>query len=463
MSDVASGRVPPSDLDAEGAVLSAVLLDAEALDRVRPLLHPLSLYSDANRRVYEAAIALADKGRPVDIVSVAGYLRDNGQLEQVGGSPYLAQLSDATPAVAHVEEHARRVATKGLQRKLIGTCQNYATEGYGDVGDIQGWAQDVARGVADVATQGEVDDPAEFLSEIMPGALKAIGERARTGGGLAGVDTGLRELNDRTGGLVRGKVHTIGARPGMGKSTLLLQIARNVAAKGRGAVFASLEMSKEELALKLLAGEARVDHDRIRTGKTHRAEWPALTAAAAALAKLPLTLRYCPGATIPLLRSTVRQERNRLRARGAELVLVVVDYLQIMNGRRERGQSREEEVAGLMRGLLQVAAEFDVALVVASQLNRSLESRSNKSRRPQLSDLRESGAIEQDSYSVTLLYRDEKYNEATTRRGVLEANVAKARGGNEGRANLRFTGEYSRVDDLAEDYELPEDELDSLG
>jgi replicative DNA helicase len=228
-------------------------------------------------------------------------------------------------------------------------------------------------------------------------------------------------------------------------------------------VFASLEMSKEELALKLLAGEAHVDHDRIRTGRTHRAEWPALTAAGAALAKLPLSLRYCPGATIPLLRSTVRQERSRLRARGVELVLVVVDYLQIMNGQRERGQSREEEIAGLMRGLLKVAAEFDVALVVASQLNRSLENRSNKSKRPQLSDLRESGAIEQDSYSVTLLYRDEKYNEHTTCRGVLEANVAKARGGNEGRANLRFTGEYSRVDDLAEDYELPDDELDSLG
>jgi replicative DNA helicase len=443
-------------LDAEGVVLSAVLLDAEALDRVRPLLSSTAFFADANRRVYEAATELADSGRPIDVVAVAGLLRDRGQLQNIGGSPYLAQLADATPSVAHVEEHARRVAEKGLQRQLIASCARFAAEGYGDVGDVATWAQDAAQAVADLASQGETEEPAQLLAELMPAELKALGERARAGTGLAGVDTGLNALNTRTGGLMRGKVHTIGARPGMGKSTLLLQIASNVAAKGQGAVFASLEMTKGELATKLLAADARIDSSRLASGKLERSEWPALSAGAGRLAKLPLSLRYCPGATIPLLRSTVRTERNRLRARGIELGLVAVDYLQIMGGLRERGQTRAEFIGGLMRGLLQLAAEFNVPVLIASQLNRGLESRTNKNRRPSLADLRESGDIEQDSYSVTLLFRPDYYDRATRHRGIMEADVAKTRGGPVGRSLLRFTPEYSRVDDLADeprDYE----------
>lgn len=456
------GRVPPSDLDAEAAVLSAVLLEQGALDSVRQLVTPNAFYADANRRIYEAMIALADGGRPIDVVGVAGMLRDANRLQLVGGTPYLAQLSDATPAVAHVEDHARRVAAKSLQRQLIATCQRFAVDGYGDVGDITEWVQSAAQAVADLASQGETHEPAELMSELLPGVCAALGERARKGSGLAGVDTGLRALNERTGGLMRGKVHTIGARPGMGKSTLALQIARNVAAKGLGAVFASLEMTKEELALKLLAGDARIDHSRLLAGKVERAEWPALTTARGYLQGLPLSLRYCPDATLPLLRSTVRQERSRFRARGIDLGLVVVDYLQLMDGNRQRGQSREEEVAGLMRGLVRLAAEFHVPVLVACQLSRALESRANKSKRPQLSDFRESGSIEQDSYTCTMLYRDEYYDRDSPHRGVLEADVQKTRGKPPGRAFLRFTPEYSRIDDLANDYEIPEGELDDL-
>jgi replicative DNA helicase len=458
----AEGRVPPSDLDAEAAVLSAILLDPEAFDRVQELLRSEHFYADANRRIYEAVVDLNSNGRPVDIVSVAGYLRDKGRLQQIGGSPYLAQLSDATPAVAHVEAHAKVIREKWRVRQLIGTCQRFAAEAYGDYGEADTFLQNSAQAVSEVVDAGEGSDPAELLSDVLPGTLKALGERARSGTGLSGVDTGLRALNARTGGLARGKVHVIGARPGMGKSTLLLQIARNVAARGLGAIFASCEMTKDELALKLLSADARVDHHRVRSGRIERSEWPALAQAHGQLVKLPLCLRYCPGLTIPLLRATVRQQHNRLRARGVALGLVAVDYLQIMNGQRERGQSREEVVAGLMRGLLQVASEFDVPILVACQLNRSLESRSNKSKRPQLSDLRESGGIEQDAYTVTLLYRDDYYNRDSGQRGVLEANVAKTRGCPTGRAPLRISLEYSRVDDLAEDYELPDDELDSL-
>lgn len=458
----AGGSVPPSDLDAEAAVLSAILLDPDSFDRVQEILQPMHFYADANRRIYESVVELTGSGRPVDIVSVAGYLRDKGRLQQVGGSPYLAQLSDATPAVAHVEQHAQRIAEKALQRELIATCQRYATEGYGDVGCVSTWVQNAAQAVADLASGSDTDEPAELLAELMPEELKGMAARAASGRELAGLDTGLRALNERTGGLAEGKVHVIGARPGMGKSTLALQIARNVAAKGHGAVFLSCEMTKSELALKLLAGESMVDYRRLRAGKHDRREWAPMTEAAQRLAKLPLSLKYCPGATIPLLRSTVRQEKNRLRARGTALGLVVVDYLQILNGQRERGQSREQEVAELMRRLLSLASEFGVPVLVASQLNRSLESRSNKSKRPSLADLRESGSIEQDAYTVTLLYRDDYYDPQSRRRGILEAEVAKTRDGAVGRALLRFRPEFSRVDDLAADYEVPEDDLDSL-
>jgi replicative DNA helicase len=461
-SSDASGRVPPSDLDAEAAVLSAILLAPAVLEEVRPILSPAAWYADANRRLYEAAIALADSGRTVDVVSVAGYLRDKGRLQQVGGTPYLAQLSDATPAVAHVEAHARRVAEKGLQRQLIASCTRFATEGYSDVGEVQTWAQNVAQAFTDLAVRGETEEPAETLSELLPGVLKSLAERSRAGTGLAGVDTGLRELNRRTGGLMRGKVHIIGARPAMGKSTVALQIAHNVAARGLGAVFASLEMTKEELALKLLASDARVDSSRLLAGKIERTEWPALLQGRAQLQQLPLSLRYCPNAPLPSIRSTVRQEQRRFSARGVQLGLVVVDYLGLIEAPRERGQSREEVVSGVMRGLVGLAAEFNVPVLVACQLNRGVESRANKSKRPALSDLRESGSIEQDAYTVTLLYREEYYDRQTRHRGVLEANVAKARGYPGGRALLRFTPEHSRVDDLAEDYDFPEDELDGF-
>jgi replicative DNA helicase len=317
------GRVPPSDLDAEATVLCAVMLEPEWLERARQIITPAQFYADANRRIFAAAVDLADSGQRVDVVAIAGLLRDRDQLQQVGGTPYLARLSDATPAVAHVEQHAQRIAEKALQRQLVATCQRYASEGYGDVGDVSTWVQNAAQAVADLASSSDTDEPAELLAELMPSELKAMPARAASGRGLAGLDTGLRALNERTGGLTEGKVHVIGARPGMGKSTLALQIARNVAAKGLGAVFASLEMTKSELALKLLAGDAMVDYRRLRAGKLERNEWAPFTEAGHRLAKLPLSLKYCPGATIPLLRSTVRQEQNRLRARGVALGLVV--------------------------------------------------------------------------------------------------------------------------------------------
>lgn len=461
-----AGRVPPSDLDSEAAVLSACLLDAhECLDDLRQVLQPVHFYADANRRVYEAVLELDAEGRPVDVVMVAGRLRDWGKLDSIGGSPYLAQLSDATPAVAHAIDHAKVIIEKARQRAVIAACQRFAAEGYDDVGDSQAWALNVAQALSDLAASGHEDDPAELMSELVPREMKAISERAARQVEISGIETKLTVFDKQTGGLTEGKLHVLGGRPGMGKTSFALQLAVNVAEQGLGVVFVSAEMDKLELVRKALALEGRVDHSKVKSGLMQRPEWVDLGNGAARLRKLPLSLRWAAGATIGLVRGTVRKEQRRLRDIGVErLGLVVVDYMQLLDGERRQGETREEEVARISRRLTWMAGEFKVPVLALTQLNRGVESRANKSKRPNMSDIRESGAIEQDAYTITLLYRDEYYNKGSREKGVLEANVAKNRGGPEGRCYLRFTAEYGRVDNLAADYEYGgSDEEDQSG
>ena len=448
------GRVPPSDLDAEAAVLSAILLDPDSFDRVQEILQPTHFYADANRRVWDVIIELDSVGKAPTTVAVAGMLRDRDQLQQIGGAPYLAQLTDCTPATMYVEQAATRVAEKARQRAVIGVCQHYAAEGYGDVGDVTTWAQDAAQKLADVAAKGEEEDPAELLAEIMPNTIDVRRERAARKVEISGVDTGLTVLNKLVGGWQWGKLHVVGGRPGMGKTTFALSQAIAVAKQGLGAIFISAEMTKEELVWKALAAEARVDHKLVKSGVMHEDQWPAVVRAARELAVLPLSLKHRSGATIPLIRSTIRKEQRRLQQRGVErLGLIVVDYLQILDGQRERGESRENEIAQISKRLMWLAGEFETPVLALSQLNRGVESRANANKRPGMADLRESGAIEQDAYTITLLYRDEYYNKASQHKGVVEAIVVKNRGGPDGKAYLKFTAEYGRIDNLADDYE----------
>jgi len=448
-----SGRVPPSDLDAEAAVLSACLLTRECLDDLRQVLRPEHFYADANRRIYETILELDGEGKPVDVVLVAGRLRDAGRLQQVGGSPYLAQLSDATPAIANVLEHAATIVEKARVRLVIGACNRFANEGYADVGEPKAWAGNVAQVMADIAASGEEQDPPEGFADLIPAEVKAIRERADRDIKLVGIDTKLEKLNELTGGLETGLMHVMGGRPGMGKTSMAVQLALNCAQQGLGVLFCSAEMNKKQLVHKAIAAEARIDHRRVRSGVMHREEWPCFADAAKYLAGLPLIVFYRPGMTIPAMRSAVRKSQRQLAARGAKLTLVVADYLQIFDGERVNGENREGEVARLSKRLLWMAGEFDVAMLALSQLNRSVEDRSNKSKRPTISDLRESGQIEQDAASIQLLYRDEYYHKDSPDKGILECIVAKNRFGTTGTAFLKFTAEYGRVDNLESTYQ----------
>lgn len=445
--------VPPNSLEAEAAVLSACLLDApRCLDVARGIVSESSWYSDANRSVWRAITAVSDRRAPVDVVTVSRHLRDSGQLERIGGMTYLAQLADGTPAVAHVEAHAQIVADKARQRRVIDVLRAAAAEGY-TAQDATEWCLDVVRRVTDTASVVP-RDPAETAAQILPRVLAEAAGKQRGRVGTAGIDTGWKALNRVTSGWRRGKVHVVGGRPGMGKTSYLLCAALNVAKQGLGVVFVSAEMTKEELIQRALSVESDVDTRKVETGNLSPAEWSAVSSAAEALGKIPIVFLYRPGARVTEIRAVVRTEQQRLEQAGCELGMVVVDYLQILDGEREKGETREAEVSRLSRKLMWLAAEFNVALLLASQLNRAVESRSNASKRPTMADLRESGAIEQDAYTISLLYRDEYYNKESEFAGKLEVIISKNRGGETPTVMLAFVATSTRVeDDTSNDFD----------
>jgi replicative DNA helicase len=474
-----AGRVPPHDLDAEAAVLSAVMLSSEAFDRVAEFLRPEHFYSGANQRVFEAVLSLQSESRPVDVVTVAGWLRDKGLLQQIGGTPYLAQLTDAVPTVAHVEAHGRAVKEKWRLRRVIATCQDFAALGYGDTGEVQGFIDQAEQAIFDLARQPE-GSSVSSLKHALQGAFVILSEAAKHGGGITGMATGFIDLDKMTAGLHPGELYIVAARPGMGKTAFVLNIAAQIAEPrrvqrderasveeepGDGVVFFSLEMPKEQLAARLLASDARVDVSKIRSGNIQPADWNSLTESASRLGYLPLWLDDTPAISLLDVRARLRRLQAEVQRgsgdgpKAKRIGLIVIDYLQLMSG-RPGVQSREQEISELSRGLKQLAKEMGVAVIALSQLNRSVETRSG-SKRPQLSDLRESGAIEQDADAIFFIFREGYYNKDVPDTGDTEIIIAKQRNGPTGTVHLAFNGACTRFENRATDtYEF--DELDNF-
>jgi replicative DNA helicase len=437
---VATERVPPHDLDAEGAVLSAVLGPPFAIDDARDHLSAADFYADANRRVFEAACAVHDGGGSIDLVSVASRLKDTNRLNQVGGTAYLVQLVDATPACAEVATHCRVVAGKSLQRRIILAAQTVVAEGYAAHDDVGEWAQRAEQIVFDAAEKAVAQWPTETAAEVVPRLFREAEERqagrARATERYFPVPwAALREFYPS--GLPRSKVHVVAARPSMGKSAFCSELARQGSGRGLGALIVSLEMPREDIVARLLSAHSSVELNTIKHGRPNVNEWSAMTSAGVELSRLPISVCFRPGATIAHIRSIIRREAVRMkREAGCELGLVIVDYMQIISSAWRSG-SREAEVADFSRQLLAIAGEFNIALVEVSQLNRKVEERTDK--RPQLSDLRESGAIEQDADSIIFLYRDDYYDDRSKWPGLCETRVAKNRNGGTGMARLTFT------------------------
>lgn len=472
----AAGRVPPHDLDAEAAVLSSVLLSNDAFDEVAEILKPEHFYSDAHRRIFEAIFELERMQKAVDVVSVASYLKDKNRLQQVGGTAYLAQLTDATPYVANVETHARLIREKWRLRQVIAICQHVAAEGYGDCGETQPFIDRAEQRIFEI---GRVPEASTIVSlrEAVREAFHILTEATKRGGGITGIPSGFTQLDRMCAGLHAGDLYIVAGRPGMGKTSFVLNLALNVAhaspggpapedevfvesaadTPGYGVAFFSLEMPKEQLAARLLASEARVNMGDIRKGTIRREDWSRLTEAAARLSAMPIWLDDTPGLSLLDLRAKVRRlqaEFNRSNADNSagskKLGLVAIDYLQLMQGRRDAG-SREQEISELSRGLKHLAKELQVPVIALSQLNRSVETRNTKDKRPQLSDLRESGAIEQDADAIMFIYRDDYYNQNSEEPGVAEVIIAKQRNGPTGTVKTRFSKEFTRFDNLEQD------------
>jgi replicative DNA helicase len=471
---IIAGRVPPHDLDAEAAVLSAILLSREALDRVLEVLKPEHFYSDANGRIYEAMTQLAISGTPIDIVSVASYLRDRERLQQIGGPTYLAQLADATPAVAHVGAHAQVVYEKWRLRALIATCQRVAAEGYGDVGDPQSFIDGAEQAVYELARTAQ-KTTAQPINHVLRAAFQQITAAAERGDRITGISTGYERIDAMTSGLHPGELIIVAARPGMGKTSFVMNIAANVAAPrtvvipgpnehgsgierqepGFGVIVFSLEMPREQLAVRMVCSEGRVDVGKVRQGHLQPDDWRKLTDAASWLSTVPIWLDDTPAISLLEVRAKVRRiqaeyDREATPTSAERKVgLVIIDYLQLMKG-RDGVQSREQEISEISRGLKQLSKELSVPVIALSQLNRSVETRTTKDKRPQLSDLRESGAIEQDADMIMFIYRDEYYNpETTDAKGIAEIIIAKQRNGPTGKVKTRFTASCTRFDNLA--------------
>jgi replicative DNA helicase len=473
---IVAGRVPPNDLGAEAAVLSAVLLERDALDKVLEILAPEHFYSDANGTIFRAAQQLALAGTPIDVTTVASWLRDREQLAKVGGAAYLAQIADATPAVAHVAAHARTVREKSRVRQLIAACQRIAAEGYGDVGTVQEFIDKAEQAVYELARTAE-SQSSQRLNEVLKAAFEQITKAAERGDRITGISTGYEKLDAKTAGLHEGDLTIVAARPGMGKTSFVLNLAVNVASPrtvsvpgpgdagygdnverqepGYGVAVFSLEMPREQLASRMVCSEGRVDLGKLRQGFLQAEDWRRLTEAASYLSSLPVWVDDTPALGLLELRAKVRRiqaEYNRAPDgvhTERKLGLVVIDYLQLMQG-RPGVSSREQEISEISRGLKQLAKELRVPVIALSQLNRAVETRTSKDKRPQLSDLRESGAIEQDADTIVFIYRDDYYNpETTDRKGIAELIIAKQRNGPTGKVLTRFTSSCTRFDNLA--------------
>jgi replicative DNA helicase len=443
--------MPPHDLNAEAAVLSACMLDQSAIDTVRGLIEPEHCYADAHKNILRAIYVLDDANTPVDVVTVASKLRDQQLLEQTGGAPYLGQLVDATPAVAHVEHHAKSVRDIWRVRQAIALHQLKAAEGFTAIESVQDWIEETENALALIGGVG-YDSELESLGEIAGRYYQSLVTAKERGQAILGAATGFKDLDEQTGGLFDGDLYIVAGRPGLGKTSLATAIARNVAntrsedEPGDGVAFFSLEMPRDQIAMRFMCAEERLDVNLVRRSQLKDDGWVRLASAANALSHLPIWIDDTPAITVNELRAKVRRLQRQIlngdaKVKCRKLGLVVVDYLQLMKGIREKGDNREREVASISQGLKNLAKNLKLPVLALSQLNRSVEKKGSD-KRPQLSDLRESGAIENDADSVWLLYRDSYYNKDAG--PEVEIDVAKQRNGPTGVTKLHFDAKHMR-------------------
>jgi replicative DNA helicase len=438
--DAVSDRLPPQNIEAEEAILGGILLDPEALGRVMEILTPDAFYIGAHRDLYKGALALHAKGQPADLMTLAVWLKDNGKLEQVGGQTRLAQLVDRTVSAANIDQYATLVMDKYTRRLLIQSGGDIAQLGYDTtlpIENVMDQAEQRLFGITQSRPQGGLTATSDILIET----FSEIEQRS-LGVVLPGIPCGFYDLDAMTQGFQRSDLIIAAARPSMGKTSFVLNIARNIAALQKLPVaIYSLEMSKVQLVYRLLSSEVEMESSRLRTGRIAQNEWEKLGHAISVLSQMPIFIDDTPSISVTEIRSRCR----RLQAeQGGALGLILIDYLQLMEG---GGDNRVQELSKMTRSLKGLARELNVPIIALSQLSRGVESRTNK--RPMMSDLRESGAIEQDADLIMMLYREEYYDPDTPDRGIAEIIITKHRNGPTGTIKLLFEPQFTRFRNLA--------------
>lgn len=432
------GKIPPQNLDAEMSLLGAVLIDDEVLANVSDRLKPQDFYDNRHEKIYDAMFRLYEKHRPVDLLTLSDELSKKDELEVVGGSAYLTELTNYVPTAAHAEAYADMIVQKAVRRRLIKASSDIAELGFDEEKNIQELLEVAEAELFSVSDAGTKQDLVS-LEHILTESFDRIEELHRDRGKLRGIKTSYRDLDNLTAGLQKSDLLILAARPAMGKSTFALNLAYNIASKEKQAVLVfSLEMSKEQLVDRMLAEAAGVDAWNIRTGNLSDDDFEKLSNAMGEMAEAPIFIDDTPGMTVLEMRTKARRE-----AHNQPLGLIIVDYLQLMQGTGRSGSdNRVQEVSEISRGLKLIARELNVPVIALSQLSRSVESRNPQI--PQLADLRESGSIEQDADLVMFLYREDYYNPETDRQHITDLIIAKHRNGPTGRIELYFHPERLR-------------------
>ena len=434
-------KIPPQSIEAEMAVLGSMLLDHEAASQAIELLEANSFYKESHKKIFSVIVKLFDENKGVDLVTIVEELRRTNSLDEVGGPTYITNLSSVVPTSANFIHYAKIVKEKMLLRNLINAATQIASDSYNTTQDVDALLDKAEQLIFDVSSR-KVKSHFTPLREVIKDSIETIDNLYQRKENITGIATGFRELDIRTAGLQPSDLIVIAGRPSMGKSALVSCIAEHAAVVEKVPVaFFSLEMSKEQLVQRTLCSHARVDAHKVRTGFLSQADWPRLVSAAGKLSEAPMYIDDSPGITVLELRTKAR----RLKAQF-DIKLIVLDYLQLMQG-PAKADNRQQEISEISRSLKALARELSVPIIAISQLSRAVEQRSDH--RPQLSDLRESGAIEQDADLVLLLLREEYYNPTDENKGIAEVIVAKQRNGPVGSLKLAFIGEYIRFENLA--------------
>ncbi|NJB37996.1 replicative DNA helicase [Croceivirga sp. JEA036] len=449
------GKIPPQAVELEEVVLGAMMIDKKGVDEVIDILHPDAFYKDAHRFIFEAIFMLFESSEPVDLLTVSTQLKKDGKLEAVGGDFYLIKLTQKVASSAHIEFHARIILQKYIQRSLIKISNQIIEEAYNESTDVFDLLDSAEAKLYEV-TQGNLKRSAETAQNLVIQAKKKI-EEISNKEGLSGIPSGFDKLDKLTSGWQPSDLIIVAARPGMGKTAMTLSMARNIAVNSNhGVAFFSLEMSSVQLITRLISSETGLSSEKLRTGKLEKHEWEQLNVKVKALEKAPLFIDDTPSLSIFDLRAKARRLKSQ-----HDIQLIIIDYLQLMTaGGSTKGGNREQEISTISRNLKALAKELNVPVIALSQLSRAVETRGG-SKRPLLSDLRESGAIEQDADIVSFIFRPEYYKieewddeERSPTQGQAEFIVAKHRNGGLENIRLKFIGHLGKFDNL-DDFDSP--------